>query len=173
MNWQINGLPLHILILHVTVVAVPAAALLVILSAVWPTARKRLGIITPIMALISLGSVVLAVEAGQWLQERIKETALSEIHTNHGEMVRPWAFGLFMFAVIQWAWYRYFVDANLTTKAPAKYADRVSSKALRIAIVAALAVGIAATSIGSVVTVIIVGESGAKAVWNDRMTSQN
>jgi hypothetical protein len=173
MDWQINGLPLHILILHVTVVAVPAAALLVILAAVWPAARKRLGWATPLMALISLASVLLAIQAGEWLEERVTETALTEIHTEHGEMVEPWAIGLFFVAVVQWVWFRYFVDTNLITKAPAKYADRVTSKAVRVAVVAVLAVAIAATSVGSVVTVIIVGESGATAVWNDRLTTVN
>ena len=51
---EFNGLPLHILIVHAVVVGIPLAALLTVLSAVWPAARRRLGIVTPIVALFAL-----------------------------------------------------------------------------------------------------------------------
>ena len=40
MNWELNGLPLHPLIVHFVVVAFPGAALLLLLSAFWPAARR-------------------------------------------------------------------------------------------------------------------------------------
>ena len=45
---EFNGLPIHILLVHAVVVLVPLAALLTMLSAVWPAARRRIGIITPL-----------------------------------------------------------------------------------------------------------------------------
>ena len=51
MEYEVNGLPLHVLLVHFIVVGVPLAALLTVLSALWPAARRRLGIITPLVAL--------------------------------------------------------------------------------------------------------------------------
>ena len=48
------GLPAHPLIVHATVVLVPLGALLVLLHAVWPAARRRLGVVTPLVALVGL-----------------------------------------------------------------------------------------------------------------------
>ena len=52
---EINWLPAHILLVHLVVVAVPAAALLTCLSVLWPSARLRLGSVTP---LVALGAVI-------------------------------------------------------------------------------------------------------------------
>ncbi|WP_233625292.1 hypothetical protein [Actinoplanes sp. ATCC 53533] len=38
----VNGLPAHILLVHAIVVLLPLAALLLVLTAVWPAARRRL-----------------------------------------------------------------------------------------------------------------------------------
>jgi len=51
---EINGLPAHVLLVHAVVIVIPLAALLTVLSALWPAARRRLGIVTPIVALIAL-----------------------------------------------------------------------------------------------------------------------
>lgn len=51
---QFNGLPAHILLIHLVVLGIPVAALLTVLSAVWPAARRRLGVATPIIALLAL-----------------------------------------------------------------------------------------------------------------------
>ena len=51
---EFQGLPTHILLVHAVIVLVPIAALLTVLSAVWPAARRRLGIITPLVGLVAL-----------------------------------------------------------------------------------------------------------------------
>ena len=66
--------PLHVLIVHAVVVFIPLAALLTVLSAVWPAARRRLGIVTPIVALLALILVPFAANAGEWLQARVCRT---------------------------------------------------------------------------------------------------
>ena len=38
----VNGLPAHVLLVHAIVVLLPLAALLLVLTAVWPAARSRL-----------------------------------------------------------------------------------------------------------------------------------
>lgn len=42
MPTTLNGLPAHILFVH-AVVLIPLAALLLVVSAVWPTARRKVG----------------------------------------------------------------------------------------------------------------------------------
>lgn len=44
---EINALPAHVLLIHLVIVPVPAAAVMLIASAVWPAARARLGFLTP------------------------------------------------------------------------------------------------------------------------------
>ena len=60
MPGEFQGLPLHVLLVHGVIVLIPLAALLTVLSAVWPAARRRLGIITPLVALAALIAVPVA-----------------------------------------------------------------------------------------------------------------
>ena len=147
---EINGLPLHILVVHAVIVLIPLAALLTVLSAVWPAARRRLGIITPIVALGALGAVFVAKEAGEWLQARVHPTPLINQHVDLGGTLLPFAVGLFVASLLAWG-----VPTLLTRsgQAPPPWVGVV------VAVVAVVLVA------GSVVQVYRVGESGSKAVW--------
>jgi hypothetical protein len=59
------GLPTHAIVVHATVVFLPLASLAVLLHAFWPEAggRRRLGIVTPVLAGIALVLVPLAPRA--------------------------------------------------------------------------------------------------------------
>ncbi|MDO5736951.1 MAG: hypothetical protein Q4P15_10805 [Propionibacteriaceae bacterium] len=160
MNWSLDGLPLHALLVHLTVVVVPAAALAVVLTAVWPTARRRLGIVTPILAGLSLIMVPFTVNAGKWLYERVDQTPGVQEHEEMGTTLLPWAVALFVVAVLQWAWFR-------VTDKPASASIGVlrPSVRLRRALTILLLVAVLVTAVGSVVTVVRIGDSGARAVW--------
>lgn len=158
MNWVIAGLPLHPLLVHASVILIPLAALCTVLSLIWPTARRRLGIVTPILAFAALGATVLTVQAGEALAEVITPTALSGAHVAIGGTVRFWIFGLFLVAAAQWLWFRYFGPGQ-------KFAARIPSAGTRTVLTVVLAVAVAITSVGSVVSVVIVGDTGAQAVW--------
>lgn len=54
MNWIFNGLPMHPLLVHLAVVLVPLSSLLLVLHVSWPAARRRLGWVTPAVALAAL-----------------------------------------------------------------------------------------------------------------------
>ena len=69
----IAGLPAHPLLVHAAVVLLPLAALVVVAYAVWPAARARIGIVSPVLALIAAGAAKLAEGAGESL-ERVVET---------------------------------------------------------------------------------------------------
>jgi uncharacterized membrane protein YidH (DUF202 family) len=162
MDWLFNGLPIHVLITHFVVVIVPLAALCLVLAAAWPTARRRLGIVTPILALSALVSVPIATQAGEALEEQVQETALSEVHTHLGRDLLPWVIALFAVALAHWAWYHFFTGRG-------RFAHVVGSRPARVVITVLLILAVAAVVIGSVITVIVIGESGARAAWESRV----
>ena len=156
----INGLPAHILIVHLVVVGVPLAALLTVLSGVWPAARRRLGIVTPVVALVALISVPLAMNAGEWLRDRVFATDLIRTHTGLGEDLLPWAIGLFVAALLPWLLPRL-----------ARSNRRVQTWLVPAAWIGmgVLAVGFAAVS---VIQVVRIGDSGSKAAWTGQVCAQ-
>ncbi|PPF78627.1 hypothetical protein C5B96_14620, partial [Subtercola sp. Z020] len=109
---EVNGLPLHILLVHVVVIVLPAAALLTVIGALWPAFRRKLGVVTPIVALVGLVSVPLATNAGEWLVQRVASTPLVQAHVALGDTLLPWAIGQFVVATAIWAWYRWCAAAH-------------------------------------------------------------
>ncbi|KQR66000.1 DUF2231 domain-containing protein [Frigoribacterium sp. Leaf172] len=161
MDWQINGLPLHPLIVHLVTVAFPTASLLILIGAFWPALRRRLGVITPLIALVSLVAVPLATSSGESLEERVGHSALLETHTQLGDTLLPWAIAVFIVAVAQWAWQRWVLTPEVHRPRPALRHD------VRLVVSAVLTVLVVGTSIGGIVTTVRIGDSGAKAVWSD------
>jgi hypothetical protein len=197
----INGLPAHVLLVHAVVVFVPLAALLVILSAVWPAARRRLGIITPIVALIAVAVIPPTTNAGEWLIRRVDTDAELHRHAHLADTLLPIAIGLFVLAAFLWVAFAkpHWLSRNgrpdaprtdsdgsadetvlvgaghgetegattvLAPAAPAATATRTLPtwlKATRI-VAAVLAV---AVSVGAVVDVVLIGDSGAQSAWSD------
>lgn len=160
----VNGLPAHVLIVHVVVVLVPLSALAVVVGAIWPSAARRMGIVLPALALLTLASVPLATEAGEWLEEHVDSNALVRRHAELGDGLLPWAAGLFVLAAAIWWTTRRSAAAQA---APGKQRTRSapSRSALVVRVAAAvLSVGVAA---GAVVDVYRIGDSGAKAAWQD------
>lgn len=158
---SVSGLPAHILLVHAVVVIVPLAALLTVLSAVWPAANRRLGIITPIVALVALVLVPITTQAGEWLEARLsyrESNPLIRTHTDLGPQLLPWAIGLFLVAVLVWLvpWL-----AVRREDGSGKGGDLVRATWLRwVLAVPAVALGVVA-----VFMVIRIGESGSEAVW--------
>lgn len=165
LEWEFNGLPLHVLIVHAVVIVVPLAALCALLTAFWPAARRRLGIVTPLIALAALVLVPLAVQAGEWLQSRlVNVTPLLGAHTALGETMLPWVIALFLAATLQWFWYRCVAAEG------ARFASALSSSAGRLVATVVLDVIVVVSALGSVVVVALIGESGSRAVWTDLFT---
>lgn len=150
MVYEVNGLPLHVLLVHVIVVGVPFAAFLTVLSALWPAARRRLGIITPIVALGVLVMTPVAVQAGEWLQTRVHSTPLINAHVDLGTTMTWFAGGLFVAALLAWG-------------VPTMMARRSHEGPPWVGVVVAIVAVVLAGA--SVVQVYRVGESGSTAVW--------
>ncbi|TXN28095.1 hypothetical protein [Lacisediminihabitans profunda] len=164
MDWQFAGLPLHVLLVHFVVIVVPLAALCTVLAAAWPAARRRLGVVTPLIALAALVSVPVTTEAGEWLLARVSNTPLIQAHAAIGKSLLPWAFATFVVATGQWAWFRYFSEGD------GRYRRLVAHRSLRLAITIALGVAVLGLAAGSIVTVVQIGESGARAIWTGSYT---
>lgn len=161
MSWQLNGLPLHPLLVHVVVVLLPLAALMLVLGSVWPAARRRFGVLTPIVALIALVGVPLATQAGEALERQSEESAALERHAELGDHLLPWAVALFVIAVAQWLWLRRSAARSGGEGSPRR----------RPVVGIVLAVAAIAVSAGSVVNVVQIGDTGAQAVWSTPDTS--
>lgn len=164
MDWQFAGLPLHVLLVHFVVIVVPLAALCTVLAAAWPAARRRLGIVTPLIAFAALVSVPVTTEAGEWLLARVANTPLIQAHAAIGKSLLPWAFATFVVAAAQWVWFRYFSAAD------GRYRHLVARPGTRLAITILLAAAVLVVAVGSIITVVQIGESGARAIWTGSFT---
>ncbi|MGW4601861.1 DUF2231 domain-containing protein [Streptomyces sp. NPDC004532] len=154
----INGLPAHVLLVHVVVVLIPLTALALVTAALWPRAARRLGSLLPVLALAALISVPLTTQAGEWLERHVDNNALVRRHTELGDGVLPWALGVFVLAVVVW-W----------TAGRAAAEPRQGGAAGRAALPVRIVVGVLslAVALGAVVDVYRIGDSGAKAAWHD------
>ncbi|MFC7261385.1 DUF2231 domain-containing protein [Streptomyces lutosisoli] len=160
----VNGLPVHVLIVHFVVVLVPLSALAVVVGAIWPSAARRMGIVLPVLALLTLASVPLATEAGEWLEEHVDSNALIRRHAELGDGLLPWAAGLFVLATaIWWTTRRPAAAQAASGEQRTRSASPRSALVVRVA-AAVLSVGVAA---GAVVDVYRIGDSGANAAWQD------
>ncbi|MGW2641186.1 DUF2231 domain-containing protein [Streptomyces sp. NPDC001348] len=166
----INGLPAHVLLVHVVVVLVPLTALALVASALWPPAARRLGVLLPLLAFVALVSVPLTTQAGEWLEAHVESDALVRRHTELGDGLLPWALGLFVLAAVVWWAARRggtasagAVEGGAVDGGGAATATRWTATPVRI-VVAVLSLAVAA---GAVVDVYRIGDSGAKAAWHD------
>ena len=158
MDYVVSGLPLHVLLVHGTVVFVPLAAVCTVLSIVWPEARRRLGIVTPLLALAALVMVPITQQSGEWLLQRVDTTPAIITHSNLGGTLLPWVIGVFLVAMAQWLWFRY--GAAQADGIRRKLGTAGSRIAGGVAVVLVLVL-----CGGTVYKVVEIGEAGSRAVW--------
>ena len=148
----IAGLPLHPLVVHATEVVVPSAALVVALAALWPSFRRWARFLPIGLALAALVLVPVAIQSGEALQERVKETSLVQTHVDMAEGMAPWVIGLFLVAAVL-LWWNWDEHQATAARAP-KWVALV------------LAVSGVCLAAGTVVQAVRIGHSGATAVWS-------
>lgn len=153
-TWQVGGLPLHPLLVHAVLVLLPLTVVAVALAQVWPAARRRLGAVTPLAALGVLVLVPITQRAGEHLLALVGPLPGVQTHAGYARMLLPWAVALFAVAVAQWVWFR-------------TYAERVgeSRPGVRRLVWWGLGVSVAVVGGGSLVMIVLIGDSGARAVW--------
>ncbi|HTN55727.1 MAG TPA: DUF2231 domain-containing protein [Microbacterium sp.] len=147
--FEFTGLPVHPLLVHAAVVLTPLTAIALALAALWPAARRRLGVGLPIAALVVAVLVPITVLAGESLADTIGRTPTVMRHESLGLMLLPWAIAMLPASVLVW-W------IGRQTAKPARRPPWV-----RVAI-AVVSVVIAVVTL---VLVALTGDAGARAVW--------
>jgi hypothetical protein len=164
---EINGLPAHVLLIHVVVVLVPAAALMLVASAVWPAARSKLGFLTPVAALAALILVPITTNAGHYLQKHLPndfgQSPQVRHHASLGSNLLPWAIGIFVMAAAVWVLGRRFGLAWRST-------TEGTARPLPVWVTAAVAVLSVAVAVGGTIQLYRIGDSGAKSVWGNTLS---
>jgi len=172
----VNGLPAHILLVHAVVVLLPLAALLLVLTAVWPAARRRFAGPNAILSVLVVMLVPVTTSAGEWLEHRVTETALLREHTELGDTAIWAAIPVAVLAVVIWWRQR---EATAAAATPATGGTGVAMATRRRSYLAPLSVTVTRTCM--VLAVIIagfagydtyrIGDSGSKAAWTDSFSS--
>lgn len=147
------GLPAHALLVHAMVVFAPLAALLEILCAIWPAARRRLVWLTLAFAVATMVLTPLTTSAGQWLYDQQPQHApILETHEHRAQWAIYIAIALLIVAVVQAI--QHWVES--------RSAEPKRALAAVVAVLA-LMVGVVST-----VGVALIGDAGAQAVWGER-----
>jgi len=164
----VNGLPAHILLVHAIVVLLPLAALLLVLTAVWPAARRRFAGPNAILSVIVVALVPVTTSAGEWLEHRVAETALLRDHTELGDTAAWVAIPVALLALLIW-WRQREATASTDAAGTARrrtYLAPLSVTTTRIIAVLAIVVAGAAGY-----DTYRIGDSGAKASWTGNFSS--
>jgi hypothetical protein len=162
----INGLPAHPLFVHLVVVMVPLSALLLVACVLWPAAQRRLGIITPLTAFATLVAVPLTTQSGGWLEHHTQRDPLVRLHAHLGDQMLVWSLATALLSAVWWGMHS---DRVLNrVKSRISKIDRVAANKTVTVAVAVIAI---AVSLGSLVQMYRIGDSGAKAVWHNQTSA--
>lgn len=185
----INGLPAHVLLIHVIIILIPLGALFTVLSAVWPAARHKLGFISPLTCLIAFVFVPITIHAGRWLQLHLAAGPAVEAriqkHANLGSSF--WIYSLLLLLVSAAVWFigrRYEITlrpnaaqsqstsegtevggGGTATATQTRTRSQTALQALPVWASALIAVVSVAVAIVVTWQLYRVGDAGAKAVW--------
>ncbi len=154
----ISGLPAHVLLVHAVVVLAPLTALLEILCALWPAARRHLVWLVLALATVTTVLTPITANAGAWLYDRERHHRdILNTHADRGSVMIYFAISLLVVAVVLAVVHRREIRAVKTGLA-------LSVAVALIAIVAGVA---------SIVQVVRIGDSGAQSVWANELTKSD
>ncbi len=174
----INGSPTHALIVHAVVVLLPLSVLAALMLVLLPATRRAFGLATVALAFVACLAVPLAFLSGSALRRRVPPSPLIDHHVAIAHQLLPVAavFGLSLAAFVavdvarraRWGQLNQ-VETAVLARRPA-LTRHGSSNTLTVAyrVTATLLV---VMSVLTAVAVIRAGDSGAKAVWSNRLTN--
>jgi hypothetical protein len=169
----VNGLPAHILLVHAIVVLLPLAALLLVLSALWPAARGKLAAPNAILSVLVVILVPITTDAGEWLERRVASTPLVRTHTELGDTALYVAIPVAVLALVVW-WRRrenlQLQAAETNTGATARRRRTFLAPASTAVTVVLSALSIAAAG-AAFYDIYRIGDSGAQASWQGQFSS--
>ncbi len=146
----IAGIPAHALLVHAIVVLAPLTALLEILCALLPAARRRFVWLVLAFAVVTLVLTPVTTEAGQWLfDQQTQPSPILQTHADRG------------------AWMIYFSSALLVVAIALAVLHWLESRSDKRRLLATVIVAAVAVIVGvsSIVGVVRIGDAGAEAVW--------
>lgn len=165
MDYEVAGLPLHVLLVHAMVVLTPLLAALLVTLAAWPGARRVLAVPALLGAagLLALGLVT--IDAGKWLEARLPLAPLIQEHTAQGEDLVPWLVGLLVAATVIAIW-------AVLERVDARRAAHRLGRGVRLGVGVLLTAATLVVAIGSTVTLVRIGEAGSRAVWEGSFSDE-
>ena len=152
-----NGMPVHALVVHAVVVLLPLMAVVTVAFVIRPRWRRELPWAV-LGNLLAAAATYAAMASGEKLQTRLSNPDFEPVAKDHGDLgalLIYFAVAQFVVSLIAWLLLRTRDDAA-----------RTSAPKLATAVVLTLAVGVAASA-----WAFRVGESGAEAVWKDKIAS--
>ncbi|WP_395242952.1 hypothetical protein ACGGZK_12375 [Agromyces sp. MMS24-K17] len=164
MDYEFAGLPLHVLVVHATIVAIPLVSVMLVVVGAWPAARRVLWIPVSLAAIALVPLVQLTVSAGEWLQARVPATPLIQDHTTKGQGLMPWAIGLAVVGVALAAW--------AIVELVSRRRGRTVGRGAVIAASAVLTVAAVVVGAGATWNLIQIGEAGSRAVWEGSFSDE-
>jgi uncharacterized membrane protein len=170
---ELFGLPAHPLVVHAPVVLLPLAVIGAIAMMLRPS--WYLHFRWPVLAIAAFGTVgaIFAASSGEEFEELVEDSKSGaareaiEEHAEAGDMARNLAI-VFLVAVVAFVLLPWFLErrARAAASAPTAAANATSS-AGPAWLKPVLMVFVALAAVGSLVTIIDAGHSGADSVWND------
>jgi uncharacterized membrane protein len=150
------GLPSHVLFVHFLVALVPLTALLEIVCALWPAARRGHTVwLTLILAVVTAGLTPITTDAGEWLYDlRRQPNAVLQEHAERGGLMIYFAVALLAVAI-----------ALAVLQIAERRSDKRRSAANIVVAVLAIAVGVS-----SMIQLYRIGDTGAQSVWGNEIT---
>lgn len=149
----ISGLPAHVLLVHFVVVLAPLTAILEILCGVSVAIRSRLVWLVAVLAAVTLILTPLTTSAGEWLFDREKSPSAALLtHAERGDWMLVFSSALVLGAVV-------LAIAHRLGLSPARLGPHLT-----------VAVLVLILGVVSIVGVIRIGDSGARAVWGTELT---
>ncbi|MUL80959.1 MULTISPECIES: DUF2231 domain-containing protein [unclassified Mycolicibacterium] len=153
----INGLPAHVLLVHAMVVLAPLTAVLAMVCALWPAARRgHLLWLTLILAVVTTVLTPITTGAGEWLYDlRPARDAVLQEHAERGDTMIYFSLALLVVALALVA---------------LRFAERRDDgrRVLYNAVVAVVAVLV---GLASIVQIYRIGDLGARSVWGSEISN--
>jgi predicted membrane protein DUF2231 len=149
----VDGLPVHILVVHAVVVLIPLMALVTVAFTIRPKWRPGLGWAV-LGNLVATGAAFVAKEAGENLQTRLSNQLGQPVATDHAELgdKLPWfAVALLVASVVAW----------VLTRADGAGRARVGTALVLVVVTGVLAGWWTFRT----------GDSGSRAVWEDTIAN--
>lgn len=146
----LNGLPAHILLVHFVVVLVPLTAVLTVVCALWPAARRRFVWLNLALAVAVVVLTPITTEAGEWLERRVGANPDLRTHTHLGDT------------------FLYFAVASVVVAGliAVVHVRESRERGLSRLLVGAVAVVAIAASAAVTVQIYRIGESGSGSAWH-------